>query len=173
MSEALEKLENTFTEETFTRKPLLNYTIKYFTDLSGIINDINDKNEINSAIDTAKTQLEKNQQHISALYSIGFLNLKIENYSDMHLDKLLGIFKNAKKWNIVEYIAQKIVDEYYESDYALRYLANYYQISNRETDAVEVWERLIKFDTSNPELPEKIAHIKETAGDINLSLIHI
>ena len=50
MSEALEKLENTFTEETFTRKPLLNYTIKYFTDLSGIINDINDKNEINSAI---------------------------------------------------------------------------------------------------------------------------
>lgn len=49
----------------------------------------------------------------------------------------------------------KIVDEYYESDYALRYLANYYQISNRETDAVEVWERLIKFDTSNPELPEK------------------
>ena len=60
MSEALEKLENTFTEETFTRKPLLNYTIKYFTDLSGIINDINDKNEINSAIDTAKTQLEKN-----------------------------------------------------------------------------------------------------------------
>ena len=171
MSEALEKLENTFTEETFTRKPLLNYTIKYFTDLSGIINDINDKNEINSAIDTAKTQLEKNQQHISALYSIGFLNLKIENYSDMHLDKLLGIFKNAKKWNIVEYIAQKIVDEYYESDYALRYLANYYQISNRETDAVEVWERLIKFDTSNPELPEKIAHIKETAGDIN-SAVH-
>lgn len=72
MSEALEKLENTFTEETFTRKPLLNYTIKYFTDLSGIINDINDKNEINSAIDTAKTQLEKNQQHISALYSTIF-----------------------------------------------------------------------------------------------------
>ena len=171
MSEALEKLENAFTEETFTRKPLLNYTIKYFTDLSGIINDINDKNEINSAIDTAKTQLEKNQQHISALYSIGFLNLKIENYSDMHLDKLLGIFKNAKKWNIVEYIAQKIVDEYYESDYALRYLANYYQISNRESEAVEIWERLIKFDTSNPELPEKIAHIKEAAGD-TISAVH-
>ena len=171
MSEALEKLENAFTEETFTRKPLLNYTIKYFTDLSGIINDINDKKEIESAIETAKNQLEKNQQHISALYSIGFLNLKIENYSDMNLDKLLGIFKNAKKWNIVEYIAQKILDEYYESDYALRYLANYYQISNREAEAVEIWERLIKFDTSNPELPEKIAHIKETAGD-TVSAVH-
>lgn len=171
MSEALQKLENIFIEETFTRKPLLNYTIKYFTDLSGIINDIKDKNEIESAIDTAKMQLEKNQQHISALYSIGFLNLKLENYSDMNLDKLLGIFKNAKKWNIVEYIAQKILDEYYESDYALRYLANYYQISNRETEAVEIWERLVKFDTSNPELPEKIAHIKETAGD-TASAVH-
>lgn len=171
MSEALQKLENIFIEETFTRKPLLNYTIKYFTDLSGIINDIKDKNEIESAIDTAKMQLEKNQQHISALYSIGFLNLKLENYSDINLDKLLGIFKNAKKWNIVEYIAQKILDEYYESDYALRYLANYYQISNRETEAVEIWERLVKFDTSNPELPEKIAHIKETAGD-TASAVH-
>ncbi len=171
MSEALQKLENIFIEETFTRKPLLNYTIKYFADLSGIINDINDKNKIESAIDTAKMQLEKNQQHISALYSIGFLNLKLENYSDMNLDKLLGIFKNAKKWNIVEYIAQKILDEYYESDYALRYLANYYQISNRETEAVEIWERLVKFDTSNPELPEKIAHIKETSGDI-ASAVH-
>lgn len=171
MSEALQKLENIFIEETFTRKPLLNYTIKYFTDLSGIINDIKDKNEIDSAIDTAKMQLEKNQQHISALYSIGFLNLKLENYSDVNLDKLLGIFKNAKKWNIVEYIAQKILDEYYESDYALRYLANYYQISNRETEAVEIWERLVKFDTSNPELPEKIAHIKETAGD-TASAVH-
>lgn len=171
MSEALQKLENIFLEETFTRKPLLNYTIKYFTDLSGIINDINDKNEIDSAIDTAKAQLEKNQQHISALYSIGFLNLKIENYSDTNLDKLLGIFKNAKKWNIVEYIAQKILDEYYESDYALRYLANYYQISNRENDALEIWERLIKFDASNPELPEKIAHMKETAGDTS-SAVH-
>lgn len=171
MSEALQKLENIFIEETFTRKPLLNYTIKYFTDLSGIINDINDKKEIESAIDTAKMQLEKNQQHISALYSIGFLNLKLENYSDMNLDKLLGIFKNAKKWNIVEYIAQKILDEYYESDYALRYLANYYQISNREAEAVEIWERLVKFDTSNPELPEKIAHIKETAGDTS-SAVH-
>lgn len=171
MSEALQKLENIFIEETFTRKPLLNYTIKYFTDLSGIINDINDKKEIESAIDTAKMQLEKNQQHISALYSIGFLNLKLENYSDMNLDKLLGIFKNAKKWNIVEYIAQKILDEYYESDYALRYLANYYQISNREAEAVEIWERLVKFDTSNPELPEKIAHIKETARDTS-SAVH-
>lgn len=171
MSEALQKLENIFIEETFTRKPLLNYTIKYFTDLSGIINDINYKKEIESAIDTAKMQLEKNQQHISALYSIGFLNLKLENYSDMNLDKLLGIFKNAKKWNIVEYIAQKILDEYYESDYALRYLANYYQISNREAEAVEIWERLVKFDTSNPELPEKIAHIKETAGDTS-SAVH-
>ena len=41
MSEALQKLENIFSEETFTRKPLLNYTVKYFADLSTIINDIN------------------------------------------------------------------------------------------------------------------------------------
>ena len=68
MSEALQKLENVFSEETFTRRPLLNYTTKYFVDLSGILNDINDNNDINSAIETAKMQLDKNPNHISALY---------------------------------------------------------------------------------------------------------
>ena len=38
MSEALQKLENIFSEETFTRKPLLNYTTKYFFYFSAIIN---------------------------------------------------------------------------------------------------------------------------------------
>ncbi len=171
MSEALQKLENVFSEETFTRRPLLNYTAKYFVDLSGILNDINDNNDINSAIETAKMQLDKNPNHISALYANGFLNLKIENYSEMSLEKLLGIFKNAKKWNIVEFISQKILDEYYESDYALRYLASYYQSTNRDSEALEIWERLIRFDVSNPELPEKIAHTKEMAGDIK-SAVH-
>ena len=171
MSEAIQKLENVFSEETFTRRPLLNYTTKYFVDLSGILNDINDNNDINSAIETAKMQLDKNPNHISALYANGFLNLKIENYSEMSLEKLLGIFKNAKKWNIVEFVSQKILDEYYESDYALRYLASYYQSTNRESEALEIWERLIRFDVSNPELPEKIAHTKEMAGDIK-SAVH-
>lgn len=171
MSEALQKLENVFSEETFTRRPLLNYTTKYFVDLSGILNDINDNNDINSAIETAKMQLDKNPNHISALYANGFLNLKIENYSEMSLEKLLSIFKNAKKWNIVEFVSQKILDEYYESDYALRYLASYYQSTNRDSEALEIWERLIRFDVSNPELPEKIAHTKEMAGDIK-SAVH-
>ena len=172
MSEAIQKLENIFSEETFTRKPLLNYTTKYFFDLAAVINDINDNDDINAAIDTAKLQLEKNPNHISALYANGLLNLKIENYSEGSLDKLLGIFKNAKKWNIVEFIAQKILDEYYESDYALRYLANYYQSTNREAEALEIWERLIRFDVSNPELPEKIAHTKELAGDIKSAVYY-
>ncbi|MEI0566741.1 transcript cleavage factor [Brachyspira pulli] len=171
MSEALQKLENIFSEETFTRKPLLNYTTKYFFDLAAVINEINDTNDINAAIETAKLQLDKNSNHISALYANGLLHLKIQNYTDGSLDKLLGIFKNAKKWNIVEFIAQKILDEYYECDYALRYLANYYQSTNREAEALEIWERLIRFDVSNPELPEKIAHTKEMAGDIN-SAVH-
>ena len=171
MSEALQKLENIFSEETFTRKPLLNYTTKYFFDLAAVINEINDTNDINAAIETAKLQLDKNSNHISALYANGLLHLKIQNYTDGSLDRLLGIFKNAKKWNIVEFIAQKILDEYYECDYALRYLANYYQSTNREAEALEIWERLIRFDVSNPELPEKIAHTKEMAGDIN-SAVH-
>ena len=172
MSEAIQKLENIFSEETFTRKPLLNYTTKYFFDLAAVINEINDNDDINAAIDTAKLQLEKNPNHISALYANGLLNLKIENYSEGSLDKLLGIFKNAKKWNIVEFIAQKILDEYYESDYALRYLASYYQSTNREAEALEIWERLIRFDVSNPELPEKIAHTKELAGDIKSAVYY-
>ena len=167
MSQALEKLESIFSEETFTRKPLINYTVKYFADLAVIIDAINDDNEINSILETTQIQLNKNSQHISAMYASGLLNLRKENYADNNLDKLMNIFKNNKKWNIVEFIAQKILDEYYECDYALRYLATYYQSSNKEAEALEVLERLVKFDTTNPELPEKIAHMKEVNGDFN------
>ena len=60
MSEALEKLENTFTEETFTRKPLLNYTVKYFADLSTIINDINSNEDIVSA-SNIRSKMKENE----------------------------------------------------------------------------------------------------------------
>lgn len=167
MAEALQKLENIFSEETFTRRPLINYTVKYFADLASIVSAIDDENDINTAIETAKAQLDRNSQQIAALYSMGLLNFKKENYSDQSIERVLFIFKNAKKWSIVEYIAKKILDEYYESDYALRYLASYYQATNKEGEALDVWERLIKFDTSNPDLPEKVAHLKENAGNIN------
>lgn len=167
MADALQKLENIFSEETFTRRPLINYTVKYFADLASAVSAISGDEDINSVIDMAKVQLERNSQHIAALYSIGLLNFKRNNYTDQSLERVLFIFKNAKKWNIVEYIAQKILDEYYESDYALRYLASYYQATNKESEALDVWERLIKFDTSNPDLPEKVAHLKENSGNIN------
>lgn len=164
-----EELEKIFFEETSTRKPLINYTVKYFAELDPVIARIKGSEAEEEAYKLASAQLNRNAQHIAALYIAGVLNFERGDYEDTHLEKLLSIFKNIKKWPVVEFIAQKVLD-YTETDYALRYIASYYQVINREDKAVDIWERLIKFDTENYELPERIAHIKEREQDIEAAV---
>lgn len=166
MSTALQKLETIFSEETFTRKSVINYTTKYFADLYQIISELESDEDKKGAFELAEAQLARNPHNILSLYVLGIINFENKNFLDQSMERLLFIFKNAKKWNIVEYIAKEI-NEYFESDYALRYLASYYQATNKENEALDVWERLIKFDTSNPDLPEKVAHMKEHLGNIS------
>lgn len=170
MAEALEKLNNLLLEETFVRKQI-NHSEKYFTDIDSILDEIKSKEDIANAIDIAKGQVSKNANHISALYSLAILNFKSDNFTDLSMERVLYHFKNSKKWALVEFISNKVLS-YYESDYALRYLASYYQAMNKENESISVWERLIKFDTQNPEIAERVAHLKEEAGDINSAVVY-
>lgn len=165
MNDDVKKLDDVFVEETFTRKPLINYTVKSFTELDPVFTRVREANAVEEAYEAAQAHLSRNSQHISALYVSGLCNFERGDYDDTHLERLLSIFKNIKKWAIVEFLAQKVL-EYKETDYALRYLASYYQVANRDDLAVDIWERLIKFDVDNYELPERIAHIKEKEENI-------
>ncbi len=160
---ALQKLENVFSEELLIRKQNRNYTIKDFEELSSIINEIKDIEDIEAAITLSKKQIERNQQNMAALYSFSLLNFNTKNYTESAFERILASFKKFENWAVVEYLSKEILD-HYESDYALRYLAHCYEFTKKKEEALAIWERLIKFDTSNPELPEKVAHLKEEAG---------
>ncbi|MBI4979557.1 MAG: transcript cleavage factor [Spirochaetes bacterium] len=160
MDEDIKKIDDVFVEETFTRKPHINHTVKYFAELEPVFARLREKKMIGEAYETAMAHLTRNSQHIAAGYVAGLCNFERGDYDDTHLERLLSIFKNIKKWAIVEFLAQKVL-EYKETDYALRDLAKYYEVMNREEQAVDILERLVKIDTDNYELPERIAHIKE------------
>ncbi len=161
---SLEKLESVFSQEMFTRKQVKSYSIKDFEELFPTIEEI-EESDIDAAIDLSSKQLERNQQNVAALYSCAILNFKKKNYSDSNFEKLLLLFKKQDNWDVVEYLSKKILS-FVETDYALKYLAHYYENVKRRDEALAIWERLIRFDSENPELPEKIAHLKEEAGDL-------
>ena len=169
MDTALQQLENIFTEETFTRKPLINYTVNYFTELHQIFINIKEENSINEMVDIAELHLSRNAQHIVSLYVMGFVSLEKKDFNDNNFERLINTFKNIKKWPIVEYLS-KLVLTYYDSEYALKYLANYYQATNKDNEAVEVWEKLVTLDKDNYELSERIAHVKEKEGNLEEAL---
>lgn len=168
---ALQKLENVFSEEMFLRKQNKSYTIKDFQELSAVITEITDKDDIDSAIELSKKQIERNQQNVAALYSFALLNFQIKNHNEMTPERILALFKKFENWVVIEYLSKEIL-EYYESDYALRYLAHCYEITKRKGEALGVWERLVKFETSNPELPEKVAILKEESGNFEDATVY-
>lgn len=169
MANALQQLEDIFTEETFTRKPLINYTVKYFSNLDQIFNEIKKENKMDEVYEMASSHLARNAQQIVSLYISLLVSLEKGEFSEIYSERLITIFKNIKKWNIVEYAAKKVL-EYHDSDYALRALAGYYQAMNKEEQAVDIWERLVEIDKENYELAEKIAHVREREEDMQNAL---
>ncbi len=166
MGKALEQLEALFTEETFTRKPLINYTVNYFVEIHELFLKIKEENNIKQMEDIASQNLARNAQHIVSLFIMGLLNLENAKYDEKNFERLITVFKNIKKWNIVEYLC-KLVLQYYDSEYALKALAAYYQSINKDDEAVEIWEKLVALDKENYELSERIAHVKEKEGSID------
>jgi len=168
---ALQKLENVFSEELLVRKQNRNYTVKDFEELLSVVSEITDIDDIDAAIALSKKQIERNQQNIAALYSFSLLNFSLKNYTDTTFERILASFKKFENWAVIEHLSKEIL-EHYESDYALRYLAHYYEFTKKKEEALSIWERLIKFDTSNPELPEKVAHLKEEAGKFDEAQVY-
>lgn len=166
MEQALKQLETIFSEETFNRKPLSNYTVEYFEELEKIIVSVVEENEKEEMTEMASLALSRNAQHVISLFIMGTLSLQKNKTDDGHFERLIVIFKNIKKWNIVEYFALFVL-KYNELDYALKALAACYQVLGQEEKSVEIWQKIVSLDKENFELAERIAIHKEKEGNID------
>ena len=151
-------------EEKWTRATLNSYTIKNFQELDQSIAEVFEQEAEDEVLEACEEHLQHTKNSIIALYISGIINLNRQVVDDSNLVNLIKIFSDNHKWNIVEYLAERILD-YGENKFALRTLAETYANESQEDKLYDIWERLIRVDYEEADIVRKLAAKKEEAGD--------
>jgi transcription elongation factor GreA len=168
-TDVVQKLSELLNEEKWTRATLSSYAIKNFTDLDAIISESMDNGNLNDINVLCSDHLKHTPNSIIALYVMGKIGFEEEALDEGHIEKLIHLFIDNKRFNIVEFLAKETL-EYGENKYALEALAKCMQNDGRENELVSVWERLVKIDYEEADITRKIASIKEKNKKIEESV---
>lgn len=163
--EKLDKIRELLNEEKWTRATLNSYTIQNFKDLDAIIGDITSKEEEEEIKQLCDEHLQHTKNSIIALYISGIIALNQQLIDDSNLVQVISIFSDNHKWNVVEYLCNRIL-AFGENKFALRTLAHAYDNENEEEKKYQVWERLIKVDFEEADIVKHLADKKEAEGNI-------
>jgi transcription elongation factor GreA len=157
------KLTELLNEEKWTRATLSNYIIKNFTDLDAIIEETKTEGKLTETRTLCTDHLKHTPNSIIALYVIGKINFEEEALDEGHIQKLINLFLDNKRHNLVEFLAKETL-KYGENKYALEALSQCMTNENREKELIVVWERLVKIDYDETDIVKKLAAIKEKDG---------
>lgn len=165
VTEEVNKLSELLNEEKWTRATLNNYIIKNFTDLDEIIKEGKEKGTLSEIRKVCSEHLKHTPNSIIALYVLGKLNFEEEALDEGHIQKLITLFIDNKRFNIVEFLAKETL-KYGENKYAIEALIQCAVNENREDELIPLWERLVKIDYEETDITRKLATIKEKEGNI-------
>ena len=162
-SQIAQKVQELLNEEKWTRATLGNYSTSNLKELDALIQDaVRDK-----AVDELKTLCDEHLGHtkssVIALYISGVVNLMRQQIDDSEMVSLIDIFADNKKWNIVEFVCQRMLD-YGENRTALRRLAECYEADGKPDEMYRVWERLIRVDYEESDIVKALAERREKEG---------
>lgn len=163
--EIIRRVREMLNEEKWTRATLNSYTIKNFEDLDAFIKDILQENLAGEVQAICDEHLHHTKNSIIALYLYGILALSQQFVDDSRLVTLTTIFVDNHKWNIVEYLCNKIL-EYGENKFALRTLLDCYNNENMPEKLHAVWERLIRVDFEEADIVKSLAELREKEGNL-------
>ncbi len=161
--EFINKINELLNEEKWTRATLSNYTVNNLKELDETIDEILNSDFQNEILDLCEEHLDHSKNSIIALYISGIISLNKQLIDDSHLVELINIFSGNHKWNIVEYLCNRIL-QFGENKMALRVLAECYTNSDRDEEVFDIWERLIKIDYTEADIVKKLAEKKEIEG---------
>ncbi len=159
-TDVVQKLSELLNEEKWTRATLNNYIIKNFTDLDTIITRSKNKGKLSDIRGLCSEHLKHTPNSIIALYVLGKINFEDESLDEGLIQKLINLFIDNKRFNIVEFLSKETL-KYGENRYALSALAKCMMNDSREKELISVWERLVKIDYDEADITRKLATIKE------------
>ncbi len=163
-TELLNTITELLNEEKWTRAALNSYSISNFKDLDVLIERARGEGVAEEVRELANEHLKHTSNSIIALYLSGVLALSRELVDDTNLVMLISIFMDNHKWNVVEYLSNRIL-EFGENKYALRTLGECYENRDEEAKKLEVWDRLIRVDFEEADIVKALGEKREADGD--------
>jgi len=168
-TELLKTITDLLNEEKWTRATLNSYSITNFKDLDLLIEQARNEGIVEEVRELTGEHLKHTSNSIIALYISGVLALSRELVDDTNLIMLISIFMDNHKWNVVEYLAERIL-AYGENKYALRTLGECFENRDEEEKKLEVWDRLIRVDYEESEIVKILGEKREQAGDLTAAV---
>ncbi len=164
-TELLKTITDLLNEEKWTRAALNSYSITNFKDLDTLIEQARAEGIAEEIRELAGEHLKHTSNSIIALYLSGVLALSRELVDDTNLIMLISIFMDNHKWNVVEFLAERIL-EYGENKYALRTLGECCENRSDEPKKIEIWDRLIRVDYEEADIVKILGEKREEAEDL-------
>ncbi len=168
-TDLLKTVTELLNEEKWTRATLNSYSISNFKELDTLIDQSRTEGLSDEVRGLCGEHLKHTSNSIIALYLSGIIALSKELVDDTNLIMLISIFMDNHKWNIVEYLADRIL-EFGENKYALRTLGECYENKNDEQKKLEVWDRLIRVDYEEAEIVKHLGEKREEADDAEAAI---
>lgn len=154
-----ETLENSVREmlkaETWTRAGIANFTNTNLAELFTILEQAHADNSENVIKEICDEHLIHSKDSIIALFFSGMIALRSGSIDTTSLTSLFEIFENNHKEVLVEEVCNTILDNDPNNKLALRKTAELNK--NDDNKVRDIYEKLIKLDFEDPELPRFLA----------------
>ncbi len=154
MKEILEKIY----QEQWTRASYDSFSTNSFKEIDALIENINSEQQ-KEILQFCEEQLEKNKQSINALYIAGNLLFQQNSINDEYIFRLIDLFFENNKLNVVEYLCKKLLQTKNNLK-ALRKLEEVYRANEMSKELVEVWEKIVLEDFEEADILYKLALYK-------------
>ena len=169
--DVIQQLNELLNEEKWTRAAINNYTVANFQDLDEILARVTEEALEDEVREICEEHLQHTKNSIIALYISGLLDLSRQSVDDANLILLTKIFGDNHKWNIVEFLANRIL-EFGENRFALRILADVYNNENQVEKLHDVWERLIRVDYEEADIVRHLADLREEHAETEQAIAY-
>ena len=163
------RISEMINEEKWTRADLSGYSTSSFKTLDELLEETLGADTQDEIQEICEEHLQNSRDSVIGLYLSGILALSKRIVDDSNLVALTNMFVDGEKWNIVEYLCERIL-RYGENKFALRTLADTYAKKDDHERHYEVLERLIKVDYEDADTVRLLATRREQEGDFDGAL---
>ncbi len=172
MADVVNQISDLLKEEKWTRASIQEFSASTFEKYDEIIETIMDQNVVSEVEDILAEFISENPNSISALYFISRLFSKTGAYDPVYAERLIYVFKEHGKKNIVK----KLCEKYLDDNTYKKILAEYIKILEEEKTAQDIivpyWERLIKIDYSETQISHKLGSYFEKEEEFDKAIYY-